>query len=403
MTLCRVVAFGALLATAAADGCRSMADCSGAGACNPATGVCECVAGYTGATCDTLNFGAASRCGQGGLCMTGSDPGVPGIKATWGGSVVKDDATPPKFHMYAAGMSHNCSLGAWLTNSVVVHAVADSVAGPYVPADVSFGPAAAPNTSWDALDKHNPMVSRAPDGTYVVYYMGTKADGGEHVKCGPVASRAYPQNAPPLCTTPEQMAETPVCNQRIGVATAASPAGPWKTSAAPVIALGPRGAWDDLFTANPTVHIYPNNSALMVYKGRSYEDQTVMRTGVAFAEHYLGPFTRATPSWIDVPSNCEDAGMHYDAALDVYRIAFHCGCDYMMAWARDGYNWSVSERKPWCTVRYGDGSSETFARRERPQWVQNDAGTALTHLITAVMPKAGSHGGQTWTLVQELV
>ena len=54
--------------------------------------------------------------------------------------------------------------------------------------------------------------------------------------------------------------------QRIGMAHAKSPTGPWARPDAPIIAPGPSGAWDDAFTADMAPYIFPNGSALIIYK-----------------------------------------------------------------------------------------------------------------------------------------
>ena len=52
------------------------------------------------------------------------------------------------------------------------------------------------------------------------------------------------------------------------------------------------GTWDQLFVTNPAPFIYPNSSALLIYKAGRTAAFPGMYEGVAFAEHYLGPYTR---------------------------------------------------------------------------------------------------------------
>jgi hypothetical protein len=47
-----------------------------------------------------------------------------------------------------------------------------------------------------------------------------------------------------------------VCRQRVGLATAPSPDGPWRRPDAPIIDAGAPGTWDDLFTTNPSPHVF---------------------------------------------------------------------------------------------------------------------------------------------------
>ena len=100
---------------------------------------------------------------RGGLCLVNGS-------ATWGGSVVQDD--DGDFHMFAAMMTCNETLQAWLTNSVVLHAVSSGrPEGPYVPTDISLAPRAVPH--FDSVMIHNPDAKRAPDGQYVLFYDGS--------------------------------------------------------------------------------------------------------------------------------------------------------------------------------------------------------------------------------------
>merc|ERR1719272_2041328 len=117
-------------AGAAATSCTTAADCSMAGSCE--SGSCNCAVGFHGLHCEALSM-VAYKCGFGGLCLTNGS-------TTWGGSVVQGD--DGRWHMYAAMMTQNKTLQAWLSNSVVLHAVApaDAPEGPYVPSDVALAP-----------------------------------------------------------------------------------------------------------------------------------------------------------------------------------------------------------------------------------------------------------------------
>ena len=59
-------------------------------------------------------------------------------------------------------MTKHCNLGAWTSNSEVIHAVADAPEGPFSLNDVALRP-------WH----HNPQVLRHPDGTWLLFTIGT--------------------------------------------------------------------------------------------------------------------------------------------------------------------------------------------------------------------------------------
>jgi hypothetical protein len=228
-----------------ATACTSPRDCSMAGTC--VGGSCVCTAGFVGPTCGTLSL-ESFRCGAGGLCLSNGS-------TTWGGSVLQAD--DGRFHMYAAMMTENKTLQAWLTNSVVLHAVAAVAEGPYLPSDTALAPRAVPH--FDSVMIHNPDAQRAPDGTYLIFYDGSSApptpyhptvaenqwqqeqQQQQHHHQGDAggSSATHPYN--PI-----------ILRQKIGLATSKSPYGPWTRQDVPVLEpTGIDGTWDQLFVTNP--------------------------------------------------------------------------------------------------------------------------------------------------------
>merc|ERR1740117_191221 len=80
--------------------------------------------------------------------------------SSWGGSVLRHD--DGSWHMWAAEMAGGTGIKSWITNSQVVHAVADSPLGPWTRRDTVF-----------PVFAHEPTVARAPTGEYVMYFTGT--------------------------------------------------------------------------------------------------------------------------------------------------------------------------------------------------------------------------------------
>jgi hypothetical protein len=309
-------------------------------------GTCSCDAGWKGEHCELINFGKAYKCGAGGLCenhtqasTTGAFKFATNFTSSWGGEAVRGD-NDTDWHIYAASFDNDGTLSRWLSNSRVVHGVSSSPEGPYKLSDIALGP--LPKTSeWDSLTQHNPAVQRDPvSGTYLLYYMGSTNNSSKTKGGGRCASDPGHQS---------------LCNQRVGLATSESPYGPWTRRTMPIIDSGPPGEWDDQFTTNPTPHVFANGSVLLVYKARSMADFNNMRTGVAFAEHWSGPYTRmgSPPHPIDVSGGCEDAGIYYSTDMQVYRMVLHCGCNYQAVWSIDGINWNrTAPSVPWCDVEY---------------------------------------------------
>lgn len=366
--------------------CVSNRDCNYAGRCahgRLGASACLCDVGWGGETCQRIVFGASRRCGQGGLCLAGQQ----GFTSTWGGEAVRAD--DGSYHIYAAGFDHNSSLSAWLHQSRVVHGrSAHDPLGPYELLDVALG--ARSLAHWDGLTQHNPAVQRAPDGTYLLFYMGSTESPGGAAHPGVLSCTKFPSM------------NISVCRQRVGLATASSPDGPWTRRDAPIVDVGPAGAWDDLFTTNPTPHVFPNGSVLLLYKARSKEDPSKMSTGVAFADHWAGPYKRIVSHPVPVSGSCEDAGIYYSEVVGVFRMILHCGCNYQYLWSLDGLNWErTTPQVAWCNVTYVDGSREMLARRERPKWIVDDKGRPVG-LLTGVFPTV-SHGAASFTMATEIL
>lgn len=194
--------------------------------------------------------------------------------------------------------------------------------------------------------------------------------------------------------------------QRVGLATSPSPSGPWTRSPAPILEPGPAGAWDDIFVTNPSAHVFPNGSALLVYKGRGSSDPNAMRTGVAWADHWAGPYERVGSGPMEgVPTSCEDAGVYKGPVTGRFIAVFHCGCNYLVTWSQDGRSWhkAFPDPLPWCSVTYADGKKGSFRRRERPQFIVDSKGE-LVGFSNGVLPGDGSHDGsnRVFTLVSQL-
>lgn len=163
----------------------------------------------------------------------------------------------------------------WVTDSEVGVALADAPTGPFACEGVVLP--GAGGEVWDAQVTHNPAVMQW-EGKYYLYYMGTR---GERERRGTEAP-----------TEEEYWLHRN--NQRIGVAVADDPRGPWQRFDRPLIDVN-RQSWDYMIASNPTVCPTPDGRFLMIYKtctrgplpfgGEVYH-------AAAFADSPTGPFTR---------------------------------------------------------------------------------------------------------------
>ena len=107
-------------------GCPGDGLCSLNGVCT--AGACQCDDGWM--------LGPDEDCSRLDLLPAPSDVSFHGLdenKSSWGGSVLRlpDAAGKPQWSMFAAEMTHDCTLRHWTTNSEVVFAVSETATGPY--------------------------------------------------------------------------------------------------------------------------------------------------------------------------------------------------------------------------------------------------------------------------------
>lgn len=189
----------------------------------------------------------------------------------WDGSMIRDDAG--KYHLFYSRWSAELPMSAWASHSAIAHAVGDTPIGPFRFKDVALPPRG--KEYWDGMVTHNPSVTRFRDGKYYLYYMGNTGDG----------------------VVGKSLNWTHRNNQRIGVAVADHPDGPWRRFDKPVLDISEDpGAPDALMVSNPTVTQRPDGGFLMMYKGVA--KQKPMPSGgpvtflIARGDSPTGPFTK---------------------------------------------------------------------------------------------------------------
>lgn len=289
---------------------------------------------------------------------------------SWGGSVLQDGDT---YHMFVAEMSNGCGMGTWTTNSQVVHATSSLPEGPYERQAV-INPAFS----------HNPTVSRAPDGTWVLYHIGcgdaaptqcTDCAGGNSGHCpgGPETVSCTPGTTPN--TTPTSA----------NVLFASAPHGPWQSVDADLHGAGMPPRMGKFGIDNPTPYFFPNGSVLLL--GRC-DYSTV---GLIRANSFRGPYELLSEAGdASTIHGVEDPFLYRDNKGRFHAL-FHGGQqggDYPAAgahaYSEDGLTWSYSQGTAFTTaITTSDGEAHQFNRRERPHLLFNADGQP-THLFTAL-------------------
>ncbi|MDF2926632.1 MAG: hypothetical protein K0R57_5546 [Paenibacillaceae bacterium] len=180
----------------------------------------------------------------------------------WCGTVLQ--GPEGRYHMLFSRWPQELGHQGWVTHSEIGYASADNPLGPFRFERVIM--TGAGGEAWDRDVVHNPAMIEH-EGEYYLYYTGNYGDG----------SFWNHRN-----------------HQRIGVAAASHPSGPWRRFAEPLIDVSP-GAWDTHITANPTVARGGDGRFYMVYKGvgpGTLPRGGAVVCGVAVADHPAGPFCK---------------------------------------------------------------------------------------------------------------
>jgi len=272
----------------------------------------------------------------------------------WCGTMVRDDAG--KCHLFYSRWPSKLGHLAWVTHSEVAHAVADHPLGPYHHVDVVLPPRG--KEFWDGLCTHNPTVVRFGK-KYYLYYMGNTGDG-QAMKSLNWSHRN---------------------NQRIGVAVADSPAGPWVRSDKPLIDTTP-GFHDAQCLANPSVVERPEGGYLMVYKavadkGKQPFGGPVVHV-VATSDSPTGPFKKHPDAVFTSPGSsfaAEDPFIwrgedRYWAIVKDFSGNFtKAGTSLALFESRDGVDWKLSKH-PLVSklgIRWEGKEWQALEKLERPQ------------------------------------
>ncbi len=315
----------------------------------------------------------------------------------WGSSVIKGE--DGKYHMFASRWSKDVGFGNWVTNSQVVHAIADTPVGPYTFHDVVLP--VRGNEYWDGMCTHNPRVVKYGN-QYLLYYFGN--------------TYSFDQpDATNYKISSEKWTEAWM-NKRVGVAISDSVYGPWKRLDKPVIE--PRaGHWDASITSNPAPAVNDKTGEiLLMYKSSTEGSKPPLLLGVSKAKSPEGPYERLSEEPIfrfetegHEHRDVEDpfiwwAGDKYEAILKD-RSGEICGEEGggVHAWSKDGVSWHLfDEVKAYSRkVVWDDGTTAQHNHFERPFVLVEDG--VPTHLFaaTGTGPEAWQFD-RTWNMVVPL-
>lgn len=225
----------------------------------------------------------------------------------WCGSLI--EGYDGKYHLFYSRWPRGTRHESWISHSEIAYAVADKPDGPYTPVNVALG--FVDSVRWDGATAHNPYAIKYK-GKYYLYYVGTQGSYLGATEClKPYGSEWWKRRN----------------TQRIGVAVADNPAGPWKRMDEPVLSNNAdTTAFDAMMVANPAVCLGRDGKFVMLYKGVC-KNGTIrggkVRFSVAFADMPTGPFVKTgtqvfLPEDPNDPMVAEDPFLWYDPKCDLY-------------------------------------------------------------------------------------
>jgi len=326
--------------------CETAIDCSLNGVCSGRS--CACDVPWTGSECGVLRRLPAQPGGAYGFA-----PNV----SSWGASILPaddnsssssnrtDDDEHFKYHMYVAEMQAGSGLIGWGTNSACVHAVSNDLRAPFARRDVVLG-----------AECHGPVVIRDPsDGAWLLFHQGSGPAGvnvnGSTSSSSSSSSSSFMSHAP-------------------------SPDGPWAEAAA--ARPGPCGM--------PTAAFHPNGTLFMVCENGAFLVSAPSRRG-PYADGAALPRGSLNGGWED-PTLWFDRRRNFHILYHVYSLDPYAAGNASVAsghlFSEDGLAWHRSGVQPFDgTVEFADGSSRTFATRERPQLLFADAARTTPSALTS--------------------
>jgi len=331
--------------------CATDADCSYNGACS--SGSCACDDAWDGPRCGSLRLLPTTRAAG----LRAVDDGH--NTSTWGGTVALDHTTGT-LHMWASQMAGHCGINSWKINSFVVHATSPSGAGGVFTRATGSGLDMA-----FPIFTHEPSVSRAPTGEWVLYWSGYPKGKG----LGPPCLNVCTDGATPASGCKLPRGGSPPTY----MSWSATPDGPWSAPAEVLAA-----PWD----TNLAVVILANGSAVGTARRSGMPVYLVTASDWKNASSYVYHSEQPLFRMPNKHTVIEDGSVYVDSKGRFHAI-FHSGLDGIHTFSTDGRSWTWDGGVAWNnTVAFVGGEQYAFHRRERPHFVFGD--TADPHRITAL-------------------
>ena len=313
----------------------------------------------------------------------------------WGASVLK--ANDGIYHMFACRWPIAWVFFAWYSHSEIVRAIGRRPEGPFTYQETL---SALKEPDWASGFSIGPNAFEF-NGNYYLLYVGSRLPEGA------------PGEREPYMAWRHQNRHVIRFNQRVGLASAPHPAGPWKpVSDRPILEPRP-DKWDRPFVTNPVIRVTPEGKVLLMYKSSSERstDPTLRKggklmLGMAAAERPEGPYERIGPEPLfeeDVEDPCfwHENGRWWmickDMTGSIGGDRYGAGLLYT---SEDAMHWEAADNvvawRMW--IDWKDEPRQSIHRMEKPT-IYFENGRPIC-LYTAVVPT--EERAESWNLARLL-
>jgi hypothetical protein len=361
------------LLLAAASACTTDEQCNLNGECRG--GQCACDQGWAGATCGLLDV-LPLQVGASGMNELDRSP----PSSSWGGSVVfsREDGL---FHMFFSEILGHCPMAQWGSNSACFHATSASALGPFGNKTQLIG-------AWC----HNAIIRQAQDAhgaLFMLWHIGDGQEAGRVVHCNSSSSSNASSGSGSSGGGPSRLG----AGYQNFFSYSRSVWGPWTPFGQNVLPGGAPGAWDEN-VVNMAPYPLPNGTVLLGYRGSNA--QHVEKLGIAMAANWSGPYRSLSPAAPIVSASGEDPSLWVDRRGNLHMLFHSFATVGGHVFARNlAGPWTLSDTPPYnSTVTWSNGTTITYAERERPELLLDPATGAPAVLYTAVLLR--SQNGSAW-------
>lgn len=278
----------------------------------------------------------------------------------WGASMVATD--DGIYHLFYSRWPKEKEFKGWIRDAEIAYATATSPTGPFTYQKTVLK--GRGRGHWDEESANNPHIKKFGDSYYLYFISHHLRDYGLDER------------------------RNLLYGQRIGVAVASSPEGPWQVSDEPLIDYQPGKAAHG-YMVNPSVCQRPDGSFLMMFKSRPEgSEKSVEFTSIqclATSDSPVGPFVIAqkptlTEATAEDPFIWYQDGSYYAIADDQYGDYLKSGRGLALFRSDDGFQWRPSSHILVSNTRiiWDDGTITQLKYLERPQlWFDKDGNPAV--------------------------